>query len=172
MQQPPLRLLPKHQKKLLHSADYYVVKKVKDTSFAGTQMIDTDVMHGRNRTLLDRHGIRLVFTVTGSIGHKDWQGLVVNLAAATSVLAGLTMLLESVVLSVSQRHSVHCFSAVLRPFCAVFSPLFCAVRLPGAETERTGEKWRKMGEIWGRNGRETAVAEWRWGQTPRCAASS
>jgi len=62
-------------------------------------MIDTDVMHGRNRTLLDRHGIRLVFTVTGSIGHKDWQGLVVNLAAATSVLAGLTMLLESVVLS-------------------------------------------------------------------------
>ena len=21
-----------------------------------------------------------------------------------------------------------------------------------------------MGEIWGRNGRETAVAEWRWGQ--------
>eukprot|EP01045_Picozoa_sp_COSAG04_P034304 COSAG04_NODE_7455_length_1126_cov_1.212269_2_plen_76_part_00 len=22
-----------------------------------------------------------------------------------------------------------------------------------------------MGEIWGRNGRETAVAEWRWGQT-------
>ena len=23
-----------------------------------------------------------------------------------------------------------------------------------------------MGEIWGRNGRETAVAEWRWGQTP------
>ena len=78
---------------------FYVVKKVKDTSFAGTQMIDTDVMHGRNRTLLDRHGIRLVFTVTGSIGHKDWQGLVVNLAAATSVLAGLTMLLESVVLS-------------------------------------------------------------------------
>ena len=65
---------------------------------------------------------------------------------------------------VSQRHPAHCFSAVLRPFCAVFSPLFCAVRLPGAETERTGEKWRKMGEIWGRNGRETAVAEWRWGQ--------
>ena len=31
-------------------------------------------------------------------------------------------------------------------------------------TERTGERWRKMGEIWGRNGRETAVAEWRWGQ--------
>jgi len=29
-----------------------------------------------------------------------------------------------------------------------------------------GEKWRKMGEIWGRNGRETAVAEWRWTQDP------
>eukprot|EP01045_Picozoa_sp_COSAG04_P035095 COSAG04_NODE_7959_length_1041_cov_1.615711_1_plen_290_part_01 len=54
---------------------------------------------------------------------------------------------------VSQRHPAHCFSAVLRPFCAVFSPFLCAVRLPGAETERTGEKWRKMGEIWGRNGR-------------------
>ena len=67
-------------------------------------------------------------------------------------------------LTVSQRHPAHCFSAVSRPFCAVFPPLFCAVRLPGAETERTGEKWRKMGEIWGRNGRETAVAEWRWGQ--------
>ena len=66
---------------------------------------------------------------------------------------------------VSQRHLAHCFSAVSRPFCAVFPPLFCAVWLPGAKTERTGEKWRKMGEIWGRNGRETAVAEWRWGQT-------
>ena len=65
---------------------------------------------------------------------------------------------------VTQRHSAHCFSAVSRPFSAVFPPLFCAVWLPGAETERTGEKWRKMGEIWGRNGRETAVAEWRWGQ--------
>ena len=58
----------------------------------------------------------------------------------------------------------HCFSAVLCPFCAVFPPFFCAVWLPGAKTERTGEKLRKMGEIWGRNGRETAVAEWRWGQ--------
>ena len=47
---------------------------------------------------------------------------------------------------------------VSRPFCAVFPPFFCAVRLPGAQTQRTGEKWRKMGEIWGRNGRETAVA--------------
>ena len=27
-----------------------------------------------------------------------------------------------------------------------------------------------MGEIWGRNGRETAVAEWRWGQVLRNAA--
>ena len=71
---------------------------------------------------------------------------------------------DAPMIQVSQRHPAHCFSAVLRPFCAVFPPFFCAVRLPGAETERTGEKWRKMGEIWGRNGRETAVAEWRWGQ--------
>ena len=63
----------------------------------------------------------------------------------------------------------HCLSAVFRPFCAVFPPSLCVARLPGAETERTGEKWRKMGEIWGRNGRETAVAEWRWGQ---CGAAS
>ena len=60
---------------------------------------------------------------------------------------------------VSQRHPTHCFSAVLRPFCAVLPPFFCAVWLPGAKTERTGEKWRKMGEIWGRNGREIAVAK-------------
>ena len=33
-----------------------------------------------------------------------------------------------------------------------------------------GEKWRKMGEIWGRNGRETAVAEWRWTQRQLMAA--
>ena len=71
---------------------------------------------------------------------------------------------------VSQRHPAHCFSAVSRPFSARFPPFLCAVRLPGAETERTGEKWRKMGEIWGRNGRETAVAEWRWGQAA-CSAS-
>ena len=64
-------------------------------------------------------------------------------------LAGRAKRLRS---PVSQRHLAHCFSAVLRPFCAVFPPLFCAVWLPGAETERTGEKWRKMGEIWGRNG--------------------
>ena len=71
---------------------------------------------------------------------------------------------------VSQRRPAHCFSAVSRPFSAVFPPSLCVARLPGAETERTGEKWRKMGEIWGRNGRETAVAEWRWGQARRRAA--
>ena len=65
---------------------------------------------------------------------------------------------------VSQRHPAHCFSAVSRPFSAVFPPSLCAVRLPGAETERTGEKWRKIRDIRGRNGRETAVAEWRWAQ--------
>ena len=53
----------------------------------------------------------------------------------------------------------HYFSANFRPFCAVFSPFFRGFRLPGAKTERTGEKWRKMGEIWGRNGREIAVAK-------------
>ena len=47
----------------------------------------------------------------------------------------------------------HYFSATFRPSCAIFSPLFCGFRLPGAKTERTGEEWRKMGEIWGRNGR-------------------
>ena len=57
----------------------------------------------------------------------------------------------------------HYFSATFRPFCAVFSPFFRGFRLPGAKTERTGEKWRKMGEIWGRNGRETAAAKERWG---------
>ena len=51
----------------------------------------------------------------------------------------------------------HYFSAAFRPFCAVFSPLFRGFWLPGAKTERTGERRRKMGEIWVRNGRETAV---------------
>ena len=51
----------------------------------------------------------------------------------------------------------HHFSATFRPFCAVFSPFFRGFRLPGAKTETTGEKWRKMGEIWGRNGRETVT---------------
>ena len=40
-----------------------------------------------------------------------------------------------------------CLAARFQPF---FPPFLCAVRLPGAETERTGEKWRKMGETWGR----------------------
>ena len=60
----------------------------------------------------------------------------------------------------------HHFSATFRPFCAVFSPFFRGFRLPGAKTERTGEKWRKMGEIWGSNGREIAVAKERWGLRP------
>ena len=51
----------------------------------------------------------------------------------------------------------HCLPATFRPFCAVFSPFFRGFQLPGAKTERAGEQWRKMGEIWGRNGRETAV---------------
>ena len=56
---------------------------------------------------------------------------------------------------VGQRHLAHCFSAVSRPFSAVFSPSLCAVRLPGAETERTGEKMaengRNLGEKRARN---------------------
>ena len=51
----------------------------------------------------------------------------------------------------------HHFSPTFRPFCAVFSPFFRGLRLPGAKTERMGDELRKMGEIWGRNGRETAV---------------
>ena len=58
---------------------------------------------------------------------------------------------------VSQRHLPPYFPATFRPFCAVFSPFFRGFRLPGAKTERTGEKWRKMGEICGGNGREIAV---------------
>ena len=64
---------------------------------------------------------------------------------------------EKQLAKVIQRHTTPCFSAVCRPFCAVFPPLFRAFRLPGAKTERTGEKWRTMGEIWARNGRETAA---------------
>jgi len=45
---------------------------------------------------------------------------------------------HNVPMMVSQRHPAHCFSAVARPFSAVFPPFLCAVRLPGAETERTG----------------------------------
>ena len=58
---------------------------------------------------------------------------------------------------VSQRHLPPFFPATFRPFCAVFSPFFRGFRLPGAKTERMGDELRKMGEIWGRNGRETAV---------------
>ena len=43
----------------------------------------------------------------------------------------------------------HYFSATFRPFCAVFSPFFRGFRLPGAKAERTGERWRKMGEFGG-----------------------
>ena len=59
---------------------------------------------------------------------------------------------------VSQPHPARAFLAVFRPFCAVFPPFLCAVRFSGADTERTGKKWRKIGEIWWRNGRETVVA--------------
>ena len=61
------------------------------------------------------------------------------------------------------------FSPVLRRFCAVLSRGF---RLPGAKTERTGERWRKMGEIWGEKRRRNRGAEsvcWVQGGYPRLA---
>ena len=41
-----------------------------------------------------------------------------------------------------------CFYPVLGPFSTVFSPFFRAARLPGAKTERTRQRRRKMGEKW------------------------
>ena len=41
-----------------------------------------------------------------------------------------------------------CFYPVLGPFPTVFSPFFRAARLPGAKTERTRQRRRKMGEKW------------------------
>ena len=41
-----------------------------------------------------------------------------------------------------------CFYPVFDPFCAVLSPFFRAVRLPGAKTERTRQRRRKMGKKW------------------------
>ena len=59
---------------------------------------------------------------------------------------------------VSQRHPAHCAS---RLFFARFPPFFSAVHLRcPASWRREGENGRKMAE----NGRETAVAEWRWAQ--------
>ena len=55
--------------------------------------------------------------------------------------------------TVSQRHPAHCFSAVFRPFCAVFSavPLRCP-----ASWRRDGENGRKMAE----NGQYLGEKEW------------
>ena len=58
------------------------------------------------------------------------------------------------------------FSATFRPFSPSWRQEAGTRKIPAKRRRKTGEKSRQMGEIWGRNGRETAVAEWRWGQHP------
>ena len=41
---------------------------VSGAPFKGVQVIDSDPLNDDNRVVLERHGVRLVFTVTGSIG--------------------------------------------------------------------------------------------------------
>jgi hypothetical protein len=58
------------------------------------QVLSADIIHDSKRVVIERHGLRIIFEVTGSIGRWDFGELLVNLAAASSVLAIGTLIIE------------------------------------------------------------------------------
>ena len=48
----------------------------------------------QSREIYDRHGVRLVFTVTGNIGHFDKQTLLIQLVTSMGLFAGATVLVD------------------------------------------------------------------------------
>ena len=46
------------------------------------------------REIYDRHGIRLVFTVTGKVGHYDTQTFLTQLVTSMGLFAGATVLVD------------------------------------------------------------------------------
>ncbi|KAK3278794.1 hypothetical protein CYMTET_13291 [Cymbomonas tetramitiformis] len=51
-----------------------------------------------NSTLVDRHGIRIVFEQSGTIGHFDFQTTLVNLVSALGLMAVGTFFVDTVAL--------------------------------------------------------------------------
>ena len=105
--------------------------------------------------MVERWGVHSVLLVSTLVHDVDHNGLNNNFHINSQ--SPLAVLYNDI--SVLENHHWYPNATCPPVFSATFRP-FCGFRLPGAETERTGEKWRKMGEVWGRNGRETAVAEW------------
>ena len=48
----------------------------------------------RQREIYDRHGIRLVFTVTGTVGHYDTQTLLMQLVTSMGLFAGAVTIVD------------------------------------------------------------------------------
>jgi hypothetical protein len=87
------RRVPAHWS--VHRYNYhYEVKHTKGQSYKGMQVLSADIIHDSKRVVIERHGLRIIFEVTGSIGRWDFGELLVNLAAASSVLAIGTLIIE------------------------------------------------------------------------------
>ena len=79
-----------------------MVQHVKTARYTGQQVLDGAVkisQHDNARTIRDRHGIRLIFTVTGSIGKWAPFEIPVALAAGAALLSLLMLCLNSCVLN-------------------------------------------------------------------------
>ena len=77
---------------------HYAVTRVPETQFSVEENRVASL--GENaRTIIDRNGIRLIFTISGSIGRPAWlEAIPVALAASLSILAMLISILNNCVL--------------------------------------------------------------------------
>ena len=78
----------------------YAVSEVVNTEFKVQQVIPEPGDDNRTRTLLDRHGVRLLVQQTGTIGKFDFSTLLVQLVSSLGLLAVATAVVNAVAFNV------------------------------------------------------------------------
>jgi len=66
---------------------FYKVQLVEGAEYKGSEAI----VHGEDRLVNDRHGIRINFSVSGKIGHFDTMQMFMQLAVASSMVGMITL---------------------------------------------------------------------------------
>lgn len=72
---------------------HYTVDHIKQEEYKGAEVSYVDGGSGE-RHIYDRHGIRLVFTVTGNVGHFDLPTLFIQLVTCMGLFSAATILVD------------------------------------------------------------------------------
>lgn len=85
----------------------YSVQSVQDAEFKAEQILPASGSSSLNRTILDRHGVRLIIAQTGEIGAFDFATLLISLTSSLGLLAVASLVVDFMATSVLPLRAVY-----------------------------------------------------------------